>query len=114
MTPRICNTITNTESENATPCDSDTHVNNALDTSDIDSENTNSTVSEIVVGPGTRSYKTKYYLRKVRDLCACFNKVASRTLRMEQQNKPMEENIQFAQFINDVGCEHIEYGKNYS
>lgn len=54
-----CNTIKNMESENAIPCDSDPLVNNALDMGDIDSENTNSTVSEIAVGPGSRSYKAK-------------------------------------------------------
>ena len=43
----------------------------------------NNVVPEINVGYGFSMYKAKYYLKKIKDTCACFNKVASKVLKME-------------------------------
>ena len=39
---------------------------------------TNNVVGERSFGAGT--YKAKYYLKKIKDMCACFEKVASKAL----------------------------------
>ena len=44
-------------------------------------------------------------------MCNYFDRVATKALRMEQQNKPIAENIHFADLINAVGNELIMCGK---
>ena len=54
--------------------------------------------------------KAKYYLKKIKDMCACFDKVASKALKMEQCNIPISENMEFADLIHSVGEELIQCG----
>ena len=71
---------------------------------------TSNVVPEINVGYGSSMYKAKYYLKKIKDMCACFDKVASKVLKMEQWNKQILENMYFADVIHAVGNELILCG----
>ena len=80
------------------------------DSVDTVSPITSNVVPEINVGYGSSMYKAKYYLKKIKDMCACFDKVASKVLNMEQQNKQILENMHFADVIHSLGNELILCG----
>ena len=64
-------------------------------------------VPEINVKYGSSMYKPKYYLKKIKDIK---DKVASKVLKMEQQNKQISENMHFADVIHAVGNKLILCG----
>ena len=82
----------------------------------VENESTTSTsiISEtnVASGSGSSTYKANYYLKKIKEMCNCFDKVVTKAFRMEQNNNgPISESIQFADLISAVGHELVTCGK---
>ena len=87
---------------------------NSQDDSILGNNSTTSTssISESNAASGASAYKAKFYLKKIKEMCSCFDKVAAKALRLEQNNtRPIAENLQFADLISAVGHELVNCGK---
>ena len=66
--------------------------------------------SDYFTGPGTRTHQFRTYHAKIQTLSNRLVKVANVTVRMEKGRAMCEENMQFADLVNDCGKELITKG----